>query len=73
MEVSLVVKNRVYKHFKGGLYLVIDVAKHSETGEKMVVYRSLKTGELWVRPIEMFLGYKEINGEKVRRFELYEL
>lgn len=73
MEVSLVVKNRVYKHFKGGLYLVVDVAKHSETGEKMVVYRSLKTGELWVRPIEMFLGYKEINGEKVRRFELYEL
>jgi hypothetical protein len=73
MEVSLVIKNRVYKHFKGGLYLVVDVAKHSETGEKMVVYRSLKTGELWVRPIEMFLGYKEINGEKVRRFELYEL
>ena len=33
--------NRVYKHFKGDSYLVIDVANHSETKEKYVVYRRL--------------------------------
>ena len=36
-----VIKNRVYKHFKGDLYLVIDIVIHSETKEKMVLYRAL--------------------------------
>lgn len=49
--------NRVYRHFKGGYYLVLDVANNSETGEKYVVYRSLYgKGELWVRPLDMFLS-----------------
>ena len=47
----------VYRHFKGGLYRVEDVAKHSETLEEYVVYRKLYDDEsLWIRPKEMFLS-----------------
>lgn len=62
-----------YKHFKGGEYEVMGVAKHSETLVMMVIYKPLYTleqGELdtWVRPIEMFFDTKEFNGETVPRF-----
>lgn len=70
--------NRVYRHFKGGYYLVLDVANNSETGEKYVVYRSLYgKGELWVRPLDMFLSkvdqakYPDI--EQKYRFELQDI
>ena len=45
----------IYRHYKGNLYEVLDIATHSETEQKMVVYRALY-GEfgLWVRPLEMF-------------------
>ncbi len=47
----------VYRHFKGGLYRVMDVAKHSETLEEYVVYRKLYDDKsLWIRPKEMFLS-----------------
>lgn len=47
----------VYRHFKGGRYLVIGIARHSETDETYVVYRALY-GEhmLYVRPLPMFVG-----------------
>ncbi len=50
----IIVPGGVYRHFKGALYEVIGVAKHSETGENMVVYRSLDTGDMYVRPVDMF-------------------
>ena len=47
----------VYKHFKGDSYLVEDVVYHSETKEKMVLYRALYgNGVRYVRPYEMFLS-----------------
>ncbi len=47
---------KIYRHFKGNLYKVEDVAKHSETGEIYVVYRQMYgDNSLWIRPINMFL------------------
>ena len=50
-------KKGIYRHFKGGRYELIDIARHSETREEMVVYRALY-GErgVWVRPMEMFFS-----------------
>lgn len=64
-----------YKHFKNALIEVIDIAKHSETLEKMVIYKHLDTREVWVRPYEMFNSlvdkekYPDIKQEY--RFEEY--
>ncbi len=56
-------KGKLVKHFKGKLYLVIDVAKHSETMEELIVYKALY-GEfgLFVRPKDMFLS--EVDKER---------
>lgn len=66
-----IVAGQVYRHFKHGTrYRILTVAKHSESDERMVVYRDLASGRDFVRPIEMFLGFKEVAGVRVRRFEL---
>jgi len=72
--VSSTIKSGHYRHYKGGDYVVIEVAKHSETLEPMVVYRPLY-GEkgLWVRPLGMFYETVTVqteNGAKeMLRFE----
>ena len=59
-----------YRHFKGGEYAVQGVARHSETGEMLVVYTPLYgEGGLWLRPLEMFLETVERGGETRQRFE----
>ncbi|HVR48425.1 MAG TPA: DUF1653 domain-containing protein [Pseudorhodoferax sp.] len=59
-----------YRHYKGGLYEVLGVARHSETAEPMVLYRPLynATG-WWVRPHAMFVETVEIDGRLQPRFE----
>ncbi len=58
-----------YRHFKGGEYEVLGVARHSETEEEMVVYRALYgDGGLWVRPAAMWNETVERDGKTYQRF-----
>ena len=58
-----------YRHFKGGEYRVFCKARHSETGEEMVVYQALY-GErgIWVRPASMWNETVERDGKTFQRF-----
>lgn len=60
-----------YRHYKGNDYIVIGVARHSETEEELVVYQQ-DYGEkgLWVRPKQMFLESVTVDGKQVPRFQL---
>jgi hypothetical protein len=64
-----------YRHYKGKFYEVIDTAIHSETLERMVVYRALYESkdfgkdQLWVRPEKMFAEKVLIDGASIARFE----
>lgn len=62
----------LYKHYKGNLYEVIGIARHSETLEELVVYKATyqEEGEnLWVRLLAMFLETVVIDGVERKRFE----
>ena len=58
-----------YRHFKGGEYEVVGIARHSETREEMVVYRALYgEGGLWVRPLSMWEETVTRDGKTFQRF-----
>ena len=62
-----------YRHYKGNIYEVLGVANHSETLEKMVVYRALYgENEIWVRPLYMWDEDVEVDGITIKRFEFIE-
>ena len=51
-----------YRHYKGNIYKIIALAKHSESVEDMIVYQSEKTGDIWVRPTKMWNEIVDDNG-----------
>lgn len=67
-------KKGIYRHYKGGIYEVIELACNSETLEWYVVYVSKERSDqdlpsVWVRPYEMFIETVEVDGSKMQRFE----
>jgi len=61
-----------YRHFKGKEYMVIGIAKHSETLEDMVIYEPFYESNIakqWVRPLTNFIEEVEVGGKKMPRFE----
>jgi hypothetical protein len=66
-----IVVGDLYEHYKGLRYKIIGIARHSETLEELVVYQALyEKGDIWVRPLEMFLEKIVINGQSQPRFKL---
>ena len=62
-----------YRHYKGKDYQVLFVARHSETEERLVVYRTLYGDfSYWVRPLAMFTEMVEVDGRQLPRFALIE-
>lgn len=57
----------IYRHYKGGRYLVLFIATHSETGEDTVVYRRISDGSDWCRPLS---SWQEPVSDGRTRFEL---
>ena len=64
-EISI---GKTYRHYKGNLYKIIALAKHSETMEEMIVYQSTETGSTWVRPKSMWNDI--VNEKGTLRFTL---
>ena len=63
------IKKGLYRHFKGNIYRILHIAKHSETLEEMVVYQAMYgEGGIWVRPLSMFEEEIERDGKTIRRF-----
>jgi hypothetical protein len=61
------VEKKKYRHYKGGIYELICIAKHTETEEKLVVYKNEKDEE-FARPYDMFFEEVEHEGKMVPRF-----
>lgn len=74
MKSSRVQRGDYVRHFKGKWYKVIDLAEHTETGEQLVVYKSLYSdNKTWARPVEMFNGKVDTDkypeASQIHRFE----
>ncbi len=70
-----ITKNGIYRHYKGNLYEVVGIVRHSETQEELVLYKALYQSEgenLWVRPKKMFEEDVIVAGNTVSRFTFVE-
>ena len=62
--------NSLYKHYKGNVYRVVCIARHSEDLSELVVYSDASVPEkIWARPLEMWSETVEVNGVSVERFK----
>lgn len=67
------IQKGVWQHYKGNFYEVLGTAKHTETEEEIVIYRSLYGNfDVWARPLVMFLEQIEFSGVKQPRFKFLE-
>lgn len=65
------IKLGTYRHYKGYVYKVLCIAKHSETLEKMVIYQDVTAPDkIWARPASMWNEDVEVDGKTVKRFQL---
>lgn len=63
----------IYEHYKGMRYKILGVGRHSESLEEMVIYQALYgDGDIWIRPLSLFLENVIINGELKPRFKKRE-
>ncbi len=62
---------KIYKHYKGNIYKIIALAKHSETNEDMIVYQNVEKGDIWTRPKTMW--NEVIDDKDTLRFTLMEM
>jgi hypothetical protein len=66
-----ITKASLYEHYKGLRYKILGIARHSETLEELVVYQALYgEGDIWVRPLAMFLEDVQVDGKRQPRFKL---
>lgn len=73
MDSMTIKAGKRYRHFKGREYIVLHIAKHSETLEEMVIYKALYGDmDIWARPLPMFLDKVEVDGRIIDRFEEIE-
>lgn len=69
----MVEKNQIYKHFKGGLYLVLDVVYSATHNEPYVLYKEYRTrSEKWIRKLTEFEEMVDFGSSKIPRFKLLE-
>lgn len=66
-EVESLSLGSYYRHYKGGLYIVLNKAMHTEDEIELVIYKD-QEGKVWARPLEMFMDKLEYNGKIVKRF-----
>lgn len=70
-NMNTALKIGIYRHYKGNLYEVLHIARHSETEELFVVYRALYGDYgVWIRPLSMFVECVWVDGRDIPRFEL---
>ena len=63
-----VIKNGIYRHYKGGIYEVTNIARHSESLEELVIYKNVVSEDCWARPVSMWNETIEQDGIKLPRF-----
>ena len=68
-----VIKNGIYRHYKGGIYEVTNIARHSESLEELVIYKNVVSEDCWARPVSMWNETIEQDGIKIPRFHFVTL
>ena len=68
LRINPIVVQGIYRHYKGGIYQVLGTALSSETQEQLIVYKSVETGIIWIRPEKMFIEQVNVDGILKERF-----